>query len=60
MDRGRDQYSVAEAGLVAEEKEHEERRHTLSSQPLISCFNDVSEAVVTDIKKPRKVNCQIH
>ena len=48
MNRARDQYSIAEAGLVAEEKEHEERRQTLSSQPLIFCFNDVSEAVVTD------------
>ena len=68
VDRARDQYSVAEAGLVARRKERKEGVHTLvqkedkhfSSQFLI-CFNsDASEAeVVTDIKKPRRMNYQI-
>ena len=69
VDRARDQYSVAEAGLVARGKERKEGVHTLvqkegkhfSSQLLICFNNDASEAeAVTDIKKPRKVNDQIH
>ena len=69
MDRARDPFSVAEAGLVARGKERKEGVHTLvqkegkhfSSQLLICFNNDASEAeAVTDVKKPRKVNDQIH
>ena len=71
MDRARDHYSITEAGLVAERKEREEKvygvytrtegRQTLSSQFLICFDNNASEAeAITDTKKSRKVNHQIH
>ena len=42
-------------------KDHEERRQTFSSQLLICLNDDAIEAkVVTDVKKLRKVNHQIH
>ena len=60
MDRARDQTSVAEAGLVAQEKERKEGRHTISFTPLDPFNSDADETeAVTDIKKPRKVNYQI-
>ena len=43
-----------------QKKDHEERRQTCSSQFLI-CFNNDGEAeLVTDTKKLRKANYQIH
>ena len=68
MGRTRNPYSVTKAGLVAGGKERKEGVHTpvqkedtFSSQLLI-CFHDsASKAeVITDIKKLRKVNYQIH
>ena len=54
--QARDQYSIAETGLVAEEKERKEGNHTI-----FSTNSDADEAeAITDIKKPRKVNHQIH
>ena len=64
-------HSIPEAGLVAERKEREEGvrgvhtrtegRQTLSPQFLICFDNNASEAeVITDTRKSRKVNHQIH
>ena len=58
--RARDQYSVAEAGLVARRKERKEGRQTIFFTPLNPFNSDASEAeLITDIKKPKKVHCQI-
>ena len=55
-DQARDQYSIAKAGLVTEGKERKEENQTI-----FFTINDADEAeAVTDIKKPRKVNHQIH
>ena len=59
--RARDQYSIAEAGLVAGGKEREEGRQTIFFIPLDPFNIDADEAeLITDIKKPRKVHYQIH
>ena len=56
VDQARDQYSIAEAGLMAEEKERNE-----GNQTIFFTNSDADEAeAITDIKKPRKVNYQIH
>ena len=61
VDRARDQYSIAEAGLVVGGKEREEGRQTMFFTPLDPFNIDASGAeLITDIKKPRKVHCQIH
>ena len=58
--RARDQYSMAEAGLVAGGKEREEGRQTIFFAPLDPFNSDANEAEsITDIKKPRKVHYQI-
>ena len=71
-DRARDHYSITEAVLEAERKERKEvvreaahtrteGRQTLSIQFLICFDNNASEAeVITDTKKSRKANRQIH
>ena len=58
--RARDQYSIAEVGLVARGKEGKEGRQTIFFTPLdpINSDADKSESI-TDIKKPRKVLYQI-
>ena len=54
MDQARDQYYVAKAGLVTEEKSKEENHIIFFTN------NDADEAEeFTDLKKPRKVTCQI-
>ena len=59
--RARDQYSAAEAGLVAGGKEREGGRQTFFFTPLDLFNSDAVEAELsTDIKKPRKVQYQIH
>ena len=61
MGRARDQYSIAEVGLVAGGKEREEGRQTIFFTPLDPFNSDADEAEsVTDITKPRKVQYQIH
>ena len=56
--RARDQYSIAEVGLVAGGKQG---RQTIFFTPLDPFNSDADEAEsVTDIKKPRKVHYQIH
>ena len=58
--RARDQYSTAEAGLVAGE-ERKEGRQTIFFTPLDPFNSDADEAeLITNIKKPRKVHYQIH
>ena len=59
--RARDQYSIAEIGLVAGGKERKEGRPTIFFT-LLDLFNrDADEAeLITDIKKPRKVQHQVH
>ena len=58
--RARDQYSIAEAGLVAGGKERKEGRHTIFFTLLDTFNSDTDEAeVITDIKKPMKVHYQI-
>ena len=59
--RARDQYSIAEAGLVAGGKERKEGRQTIFFTPLDPFNSDAGEAeLITDIKKPRKVQYQFH
>ena len=59
--RARDQYSIAEAGLVVGGTERKEGRQTIFFTPLDPFNSDANEAdFITDIKKPRKVHCQIH
>ena len=61
LGRARDQYSIAEAGLVAGGKERKEGRQTIFFTPLDPFNSDADEAEsITDIKKPRKVQYQIH
>ena len=53
--RARDQYSIAEVGLVAGGKEGKEGRQTIFFTPLDPFNSDADEAEsITDIKKPRK------
>ena len=53
--RARDQYSIAEAGLVAGGKERKEGRRTVFFTPLYPFNSDANEAEsITDIKKTRK------
>ena len=59
--RARDQYSIAEAGLLAGGKERKEGRQTIFFTPLDPFNSDADEAeLITDIKKPRKVHYQSH
>ena len=59
--RARDQYSIAEAGLVAGGKERKEGRQTIFFTPLDPFNSGASEPkLITDYKKPRKVHYQIH
>ena len=59
--RARDQYAIAEIGLVAGGEEREEGRQTIFFTPLDAFSKDANEAEsVTDLKKPRKVKYQIH
>ena len=59
--RARDQYSIAEAGLVARGKERKEGKQTIFFTPLDPFNSDADEAEsIKDIKKPRKVHYQIH
>ena len=59
--RARDQYSIAEAGLVAVGKERKKGRQTIFFTPHVLFNSDASEAeLITDIKKPRSVYYQIH
>ena len=59
--RARDQYSKAEAGLVAGGKERKEGRQTIFFTPLDPFNSDADEAEsITDTTKPRKVQHQIH
>ena len=61
MGRVRDQYSIAEAGLVAGGKEGKEGRQTIFFTPLDPYHNDANEAeTVTNLSKPRKVHHQTH
>ena len=56
VDQARDQYSIAKAGLLTEEKERKEENHTI-----FFTNNDADKGEeFTDLKKPRKVNYQIH
>ena len=56
VDQARDQNSIAEAALVTGEKERKEGNQTISFTN-----NDADEAEeFTDLKKPRKLNYQIH
>ena len=55
MGRARDQYSIAEAGLVAGGKENKEGRQTIFFTPLDPYHSDAIEAESsTDLSKPRK------
>ena len=59
--RARDQYSIAEIGLVAGGKEREEGRQTIFFTPLDPFNSGADEAEsITDTTKPRKVQDQIH
>ena len=59
--RARDQYSIAEIGLVAGGKERKEGRQTIFFTPLDPFNSDADEAeAVADTAKPRKVKYQIH
>ena len=61
MGRARDQYSIAEIGLVAGGKERKEGRQTIFFSPLGPFNSDANEAdSITDLKKPRKVKYQSH
>ena len=56
MDQARNQYSIAKAGSVTEEKERSEENHTI-----FFTNNDADEAEeFTDLKELRKVTYQIH
>ena len=55
--RARDQYSIAEIGLVAGGKERKEGIQTIFFTPLDLFNSDANEAEsITDIKKPRTVS----
>ena len=57
--RARDQYSIAEIGLVAGGKERKEGRQTIFFSPLDPFNSDANESdSITDLKKPRKVKYQ--
>ena len=59
--RARDQYSIAEIGLVAGGKERKEGRQTIFFTLLDPFNSDADEAEsITDTTKPRKVQYQIH
>ena len=59
--RARDQYSFAEAGLVARGKERQEERQTIFFTPLDPFNSDADEAEsVSDTSKPREVKYQTH
>ena len=59
--RARDQYSIAEIGLVAGGTERKEGRQTSFFTPLDPFNSDADEAEsITDTTKPRKVHHQIH
>ena len=59
--RARDQYSIAEIGLVAGGMERKEGRQTLFFTPLDPSNSDADEAeAIADTAKPRKVKYQIH
>ena len=61
MGRARDQYSIAEAGLIAGGKESEEGRQTFFFTLLDPFNSDASEAdTITDLLKTRKVHYQSH
>ena len=61
VDRARDQYSLAEIGLVVGGKEREEGRQTIFFTSLDPFNNDADEAESsTDTTKPSKVKYQIH
>ena len=66
MDWARDHHSIAEAGLETVREMytlvHKEDKHFLYNGECAICLdNDASEAeVITDTKKSRKVNHQIH
>ena len=58
--RARDQYSIAEIGLVAGGTEREEGRQTIFFTPFDPFNSDAHEAEsITDTTKPRKVKYQI-
>ena len=56
MDHAREKFSVAEAGLVAEEREREEGKHAI----FFSNSNAGEAEAFIGVKKPRGVNYQIH
>ena len=59
--QARDQYSIAEIGLVTGGKDRKEGKQTIFFTPLDPFNSDTDEAeLCTDIKKPRKVHHQIH
>ena len=59
--RARDQYAIAEIGLVAGGKERKEGRQTIFFTPLDAFNSDADEAEsIADTAKPRKVKYQIH
>ena len=61
MDRARDPYSTAEIGLVAGGNERKEGRQTIFFTPLDPFRSDANDAdSIADVKKPRKVQYQIH
>ena len=54
VDRARDQYSIAETGLVAGGKERKEGRQTIFFTPLDPFNSDAHEVeLITDVKKPK-------
>ena len=61
MGRARDQYSIAEDEEVAGRKERKEGRQAIFFTPLDLFNSNADEAEpITDIKKPRKVQYQLH
>ena len=59
--RAREQYSIAEIGLVAGGKERKEGRRTIFFTPLDPFNSDADEAEsITDTTKPRKVHYHMH
>ena len=59
--RARDQYSIAEIGLLAGGKERKEGRQTIFFAPLDPFNSDADEAeAIADTATPRKVKYQIH
>ena len=58
--RARDQYSIAETGLVAGGQERKEGRQTIFFTPFDPFNSDTDEAdLITDIMKPRKIHYQM-